>query len=58
MTRLRGAREGGAGHATPPAARWLVLGVVGVLIVGAAYLIAVRYEAILADLSNLTAWCF
>jgi hypothetical protein len=37
----------------PPAARWTVLGAMGLVFAGALYLIAVRGEALLLDLSAL-----
>jgi hypothetical protein len=43
--------------ASPIAVRTIATGAVILLLLGAAYLIAVRYEAILADLSSLAAWC-
>ena len=45
--------------ATPGAARFGVLAAVGVLMLGALYLITVRGEALLVDLQNLTGiFCF
>jgi len=42
----------------PASARWIVGSVVMLLLFGAAYLIGMRYEALLADLATMTAWCF
>jgi hypothetical protein len=44
----------------PGAVRWAVLGAVGLVLTGALYLISVRGEALLFDLSALSAriFCF
>ena len=44
----------------PAGLRWAVLGAVGVLLIGALYLIAVRGEALLVDLQGLSQriFCF
>jgi hypothetical protein len=43
----------------PPGVRWPLLAVVGALLAGALYLIAVRGEALLVDLSTLSRiFCF
>jgi hypothetical protein len=43
----------------PAGVRWALLGVLGALIAGALYLIAVRGEALLVDLSALSRiFCF
>jgi len=49
-----------ARQSMPGPLRWAVLGAVGVLITGALYLIAVRGEALLFDLSALSQriFCF
>ena len=44
--------------ATPRRVGRLVRALVIALSLGALYLIAVRHEAILVDLSAMTAWCF
>ena len=46
--------------AAPPIVRRLVVAVTGALLAGALYLVLVRGDAILADLSALgsKAWCF
>lgn len=49
-----------ARQSMPGAVRWTVLGTVGLVLAGALYLIAVRGEALLFDLSALSAriFCF
>jgi hypothetical protein len=43
----------------PAGVRWALLGVLGALLAGALYLIAVRGEALLVDLSTLSRiFCF
>ena len=42
-----------ARQSMPGAVRWAVLGVVGLVLAGALYLVAVRGEALLFDLSAL-----
>ena len=46
--------------ATPPMVRFAILAAVAVLAVGAVYLVAVRGEALLADLAAIGSkvWCF
>ncbi|MEZ5850330.1 MAG: hypothetical protein R3D68_06740 [Hyphomicrobiaceae bacterium] len=58
MTTAQAEETGRARQGMPPRVRRIVLGVAGLIASGALYLIAVRYEAILTDLSGLTAWCF
>jgi hypothetical protein len=47
-------------QAMPAAVRWLVLGTAGLVLAGALYLISVRGEALLLDLSALSQrmFCF
>jgi hypothetical protein len=48
-----------AGDRMPAGVRWALLAVVGALLAGALYLIAVRGEALLVDLSTLSRiFCF
>jgi hypothetical protein len=47
-------QQRGAGGLLPPAVRWTTLGVAVALLAGAFYLMAVRGEALLLDLSTLT----
>lgn len=47
-----------AREAAPPALRRAGRIALALLLLGAAYLIAVRREAILTDLATLAAWCF
>jgi hypothetical protein len=42
----------------PPAVRRALFAVLGVLLAGALYLVAVRGEALLLDLAALRAFCF
>lgn len=46
-------RETAAREGMPGGVRWAVLGVLGLMFAGALYLIAVRGEALLLDLSAL-----
>lgn len=62
MTRRRGDRGGVARHPEalrmPPGVRWPLAGLLLLAIAGGLYLIAVRGEALLLDLSRLAAYCF
>jgi hypothetical protein len=42
----------------PAGVRWALLGGVGLLLAGAIYLLAVRGEALLADLADFVRSCF
>ena len=45
-------------QAMPAGVRWTLLGGVGLLLAGALYLLAVRGEALLADLADFVQRCF
>jgi hypothetical protein len=45
-------------HAMPARVRWAVLAAVALLLGGALYLLAVRGEALLADLADFVQRCF
>jgi hypothetical protein len=45
-------------HAMPAGVRWALFAAVGLLLAGALYLLAVRGEALLADLADFVRRCF